>query len=185
MAVADIAVLAVLAVVVGATGVTGLLLAWVVRTHRVRHGPSIRWLAAGSFAIGAGAAVWLSISRDPGVDLPWTWALSLVLAAVMPVAVVRPGGVATTLRIGAGAAPIAAGLVAACWYWFGDGVADGAGGTEPMASVVLVSTVVVAAAISAPAVLVAGMLRAVGAPPPERPELSVPTLEWAVATRRS
>jgi hypothetical protein len=120
--------------------------------------------------LAAGAAFWLSISRDTEVDMPWTWSLSILLGLLAVLVAARPRAGGRGVLLSAVAAPVIAVVGMALIYALGTGVSDGAGGTEPFATMAMVSVMGSAAAYTAPAVATAALLRPgtpkdAGAPP--------------------
>jgi cytochrome bd-type quinol oxidase subunit 2 len=120
--------------------------------------------------LAAGAAFWLSISRNTEVDMPWTWSLSILLGLLAVLVAARPRAGGRGVLLSAVAAPVIAVVGMALIYALGTGVSDGAGGTEPFATMAMVSVMGSAAAYTGPALATAALLRPgvpkdAGAPP--------------------
>ena len=113
--------------------------------------------------LAAGAAFWLSISRDTEVDMPWTWSLSILLGLLATLVAAQPRAGGRGVLASAIAAPVLAVVGMALIYALGSGVSDGEGGTESFATMAMVSVWGSAIAYTAPALATAALLRP-GAP---------------------
>lgn len=109
--------------------------------------------------LAAGALFWLTISRDAELDLPWSWSVSVLLGLLAVLVAVRPRAGGRLLFVSALVAPALALLGMALIYALGSGVSDGAGGTEPFATMAMVSVIASVTAYATPAVVTAALLR--------------------------
>lgn len=120
--------------------------------------------------LAVGAAFWLDISRNTEVDMPWTWSLSILLGLLAVLVAARPRAGGRVVLLSAVAAPVVAVAGMALIYAFGTGVSDGAGGSEPFATMVMVMVVGSTSTYLGPALGTALLLRPgapkdAGAPP--------------------
>ena len=120
--------------------------------------------------LAVGSVFWLMISRDEEMDMPWTWLVSILLGFLAVLATARPRAGGVVVVISALSAPVFAVAGMALIYALGSGVSDGAGGTEPFATMAMVSVMGAVAAYTAPAVATAALLR----PRPSKPDAAPP-----------
>lgn len=140
-----------------------------VRAHR--RGALAHWreelpLLVAELLLAGGAVLWLWLSRDRDVALPWVWLLSLLLAALMPLAVVRPRLAADVLWAVAVATPLVAAVGVTAAYVLADGVTIGTGTAQGWATTVSIGIVGAVVFVSAPTAIAGTLVHDAGAHAP-------------------